>query len=42
MRKRSDHVMYSEHTMMAPPAAPILQEADPMVSFLGIFCLKFL
>ena len=36
MIKRSDHVMY-QHTMMAPPAAPILREADPTVSFVTCF-----
>ena len=37
MIKRSDHVMYSEQTMMAPPAAPILGDADPTVSFVTHF-----
>ena len=34
-------MMYSEHMMMAPPAAPILQEADPTVSFVSHFCHKY-
>ena len=30
-------MVYNEHTMMHTPAAPILQEADPMVSFFSHF-----
>ena len=32
MVSRSDHVMYQQMMMMAPPAAEIIQRADPIVS----------
>ena len=32
MVSRSDHVMYTQQMMMAPPAAQTIQQADPIVS----------